>query len=76
MLVQWLLDKKFKRPMFVGHEPDLSALITRLIGEPVPIPMEKAMVVGLQVRGPADVGLRFVLEPKALMWSIDARHPS
>jgi phosphohistidine phosphatase len=76
VLVRWLMDQKLKRPMFVGHEPDLSALITRLIGEPVPIPMEKGMVVGLQVRGSEDVGLRFVLEPKALMWSIDARHPS
>jgi phosphohistidine phosphatase len=76
ILVRQLFDRKIKRPMFVGHEPDLSALITRLIGEPVPIPMEKAMVVGLQVRGPDAVGLRFVLEPKALMWSIDARHPS
>jgi hypothetical protein len=32
------------------------------------------MVVGLQVRGPEDFGLRFVLEPKALSWVIDARH--
>jgi phosphohistidine phosphatase len=68
-------DKK-KRLMIVGHEPDLSALITRLVGEPVPVPMDKAMVVGLQVRGPADVALRFVLEPKGLTWPIDARPKS
>jgi hypothetical protein len=34
------------------------------------------MVVGLQVRGPADVALRFVLEPKGLTWPIDARPKS
>ena len=72
-LVHKLLAEGRKRTMLVGHEPDLSALITRLVGEPVPIPMEKAMVVGVLVRSPQDVGLRFVLEPKALTWPIDAR---
>jgi phosphohistidine phosphatase len=67
------LAQKKKRVMLVGHEPDLSALIARLVGEPVPLPMDKAMVVGLVVRTPTDVGLRFVLEPKQLTWPIDAR---
>jgi phosphohistidine phosphatase len=65
--------QKKKRVMLVGHEPDLSALVARLVGEPVPIPMDKAMIVGLVVRGRADIGLRFVLEPKRLTWPIDAR---
>ncbi len=72
-LVPKLFAQKMKRTMLVGHEPDLSALIARLVGEPVPLAMEKAMVVGLLVRAPEDIGLRFVLEPKALTWAIDAR---
>jgi phosphohistidine phosphatase len=72
-LVRALFAQKKKRVMLVGHEPDLSSLITRLVGEPVPVPMDKGMIVGLQVRGPEDVGLRFVLEPKALTFSIDSR---
>jgi phosphohistidine phosphatase len=72
-LVRGFFAQKRKRVMLVGHEPDLSTLINRLVGEPVPVPMDKAMVVGLQVRGPADVGLRFVLEPKGLTWPIDSR---
>lgn len=72
-LVRELFAEKKKRLMVVGHEPDLSALIDRLVGEPVPIPMEKAMVVGLQMRSPADVALRFILEPKGLTWPIDVR---
>ena len=72
-LVHKLLSARRKRVMLVGHEPDLSSLVARLVGEPVPLPMEKAMVVGLIVRGPEDVGLRFVLEPKQLTWPIDAR---
>jgi phosphohistidine phosphatase len=75
-LVKSLFAQKKKRVMVVGHEPDLSALITRLVGEPVPVPMDKAMVVGLQMRTPDDVGLRFVLEPKALTFPIDARRAS
>jgi phosphohistidine phosphatase len=75
-LVRLLFAQKKKRVMLVGHEPDLSALVTALVGEPVPVAMEKAMVVGLQVRGREDVGLRFVLEPKALTWPIDSRDAS
>ena len=73
-LVRSLHAAKRKRVMLVGHEPDLTELITKLVGEPVPVPMDKAMVVGLLVRGPSDVGLRFVLEPRKLTWPIDARH--
>jgi len=72
-LVHRLFGEKVKRSMLVGHEPDLSTLITRLLGEPIPVPMDKGMVVGLQLRSADDVALRFVLEPKALTWPIDAR---
>jgi phosphohistidine phosphatase len=75
-LVRELFAEKKKRLMVVGHEPDLSALIDRLVGEPVPLPMEKSMVVGLQMRSAADVALRFVLEPKELTWPIDVRGTS
>jgi phosphohistidine phosphatase len=56
-----------RRTMFVGHEPDLSALVSALLGVQLGRPFEKAMVVGLHV--PPDGGpcrLRFVLEPKTL----------
>ncbi len=64
-----------KRLMVVGHEPDLSAFVTTLLGEPMPMAMQKAMVVGLMLgkhRGePAK--LRFILDPKELRWAMDAR---
>jgi phosphohistidine phosphatase len=55
-----------KRVMLVGHEPDLSTIVGRLLGE-FDRPFDKSMVVGLHI--PADAGpvrLRFVLEPKTL----------
>jgi phosphohistidine phosphatase len=65
-----------KRCLIVGHEPDLSALIMELVGEPSPAPMDKAMVVGLTVKTVGS-SLRFVLDPKALAFTIDLRevHP-
>lgn len=71
LLVKSLLSNK-KRALVVGHEPDLSALLADLLGEPLPVPMEKAMVVGLSVK-PATAALRFILEPKALALTIDLR---
>ncbi len=53
-----------KRAMVVGHEPDLSTLISSLLPSGFGHDMLKAMVVGLSVRG--EVRLRFVLDPKAL----------
>ena len=58
----------------VGHEPDLSMLVHRLVGKAPEQGMLKAMVVG--VRTEADVAdpkglstkLRFVLDPKTLAW--------
>ena len=53
-----------KRPMIVGHEPDLSSLVSMFIGG-FSRDMLKAMVVGLQARD-GETRLRFVLDPKRL----------
>lgn len=66
-LARRLASEGRRRVMLVGHEPDLSDLISTLLGAPFDGPFEKAMVVGLHV--PSDDGrgrLRFVLEPKTL----------
>lgn len=63
-----------KRVMIVGHEPDLSLLCARLLGDSLPYGFMKAMVVSLRVPnegGPAS--LRFVLEPKTLQLLVDHR---
>ncbi|MBX3186416.1 MAG: phosphohistidine phosphatase SixA [Labilithrix sp.] len=65
-----------KRVMIVGHEPDLSMLVARLIGRTPPEGMLKAMVVGVKLtpEGAGIEGLgfaaseRFVLDPKSLAW--------
>jgi phosphohistidine phosphatase len=62
-----------KRVMLVGHEPDLSALASALLGS-VDRSFDKAMVVGIHI--PSDGGrgsLRFVLDPKALRFDPDLR---
>lgn len=63
-----------RRVMIVGHEPDLSSLVARLIGRMPEDGMMKAMVVGVKlapnvpgVEGPELVATsRFVLQPKSL----------
>ncbi len=71
-LVRTLLKEERKRVMVVGHEPDLSTLVTALIGAPFGYEMLKAMVVGVQVppralrEAPEAPALRFVLDPKKL----------
>ncbi len=73
-----LLDEvrrgKKKRVMLVGHEPDLSSLVLRLVGRGPD--MLKGMVVGLSISD-ADatqegyawtVKGRFILDPKTLHW--------
>ncbi len=63
-----------KRMMVVGHEPDLSLLCARLLGDHLSYGFMKAMVISLRVPnegGPA--GLRFILEPKTLQFLVDAR---
>ena len=68
-----------KRVMLVGHEPDLSELLMKLVarvGDRVPRSFEKAMVVGLHTGGNANPArLRFVLDPRALKLDPDERAP-
>jgi phosphohistidine phosphatase len=72
--VRSLLRDERKRVLLVGHEPDCSTLVGLLVGEPLPVPMDKAMVVGLSLKGNG-ASLRFVLEPKSSSFSIDLRTP-
>jgi phosphohistidine phosphatase len=56
-----------RRVLIVGHEPDLSALVSALLGAPLGQPFDKAMIVGLQLTAdPGSARLRFVLDPKTL----------
>jgi len=71
-LVRSMVGEGKKRCMVVGHEPDLSGLIASLVGEPLPVPMDKAMVVGLTVKAES-AGLRFVLDARNLAMTIDLR---
>lgn len=70
-----------KRAMIVGHEPDLSMLVARLVNRHPEQGMLKAMVVGVKVdpapNGTKDLSteelraaceLRFILDPKTLAW--------
>jgi phosphohistidine phosphatase SixA len=62
--------------MVVGHEPDLSHLVSELLGRRMPVPMEKSMVVGLHLADMPALGrarLRFILDPKELAWLHDGR---
>lgn len=64
-----------KRVMVVGHEPDLSTLVSSLVARVPEQGMLKSMVVGIKVEA-APVGapsattasFRFVLDPKTLEW--------
>lgn len=69
-----------KRVMVVGHEPDLSMLVSSLIGRHPEQGFLKSMVIGLKVdvppepkpEGPAFTAVsRFVLDPKSLTWQRD-----
>jgi phosphohistidine phosphatase len=67
-----------KRVMIVGHEPDLSMLVTSLTGQTPEGGMQKGMVVGVKLTSdPRVPGLefrskqRFVLDPKTLAWNRD-----
>jgi phosphohistidine phosphatase len=73
-----------RRVMLVGHEPDLSGLVSSLLGSAAGFDraFEKAMVVGLHLRsgegggsGAARPRLRFVLDPRALRLDPDVRGP-
>jgi phosphohistidine phosphatase len=73
-LVASLASAGSKRVMLVGHEPDLSELVTALLPKGSPHAFEKAMVVGFHV-GPSggQSRLRFVLDPRALKLDPDHR---
>jgi phosphohistidine phosphatase len=60
------------RVMLVGHEPDLSSLVAALVGR-FDGGFDKAMVVGLDVAAAGAARLRFVLDPKALVFRPDPR---
>ena len=60
-------------PMLVGHEPDLSSLIDDLLGSPMPLTMDKAMVDALELGDDGAATLRFILEPRAVAVVHDAR---
>jgi len=64
-LVAALLREAKKRVMLVGHEPDLSALVSELTGQTF-TGMQKAMVVGLMLRAGEAARQRFILDPKAM----------
>jgi phosphohistidine phosphatase len=77
-LLAELVRAQRKRVMIVGHEPDLSMLVTSLIGHPPDGGMQKGMVVGVKLLpDPHVAGLqfrskaRFILDPKTLAWHRD-----
>jgi len=67
-----------KRAMIIGHEPDLSILISQLRNQPHPEQgLTKSMVYGLKLMQPGGdsrpeavlpAEQRFVLDPKTLAW--------
>jgi phosphohistidine phosphatase len=67
-LVREMVAAGARRVMLVGHEPDVSSLVSRLVPSWTR-GMDKAMVIGLRVRDGEAPELRFVLEPKSLAWS-------
>lgn len=82
-LIRELVQSGRKRAMLVGHEPDLSMLVARLVNRAPEQGMLKSMVVGVKVEAtPADAAngrsassvsatLRFILDPKSLHWQRD-----
>lgn len=76
-----------KRAMVVGHEPDVSMLVSHLVGRHPPQGMLKSMVVGVKVETSKEGGVsrgsrtsqpeglncdfRFILDPKTLHWERD-----
>jgi phosphohistidine phosphatase len=83
-LVRDLVRSSCKRAMLVGHEPDVSDLVGRLMGEPLPRAFGKGMVVGLSLPSDksgeakslghgAPATLRFALDAKTLAFDPDRR---
>ncbi|HLK40313.1 MAG TPA: histidine phosphatase family protein [Polyangiaceae bacterium] len=72
-LVRELARAGRRRAMLVGHEPDMSAAASTLLGS-FDRAFEKSMIVAIKL--PPDAGrgvLRFVLDPKALRLDPDLR---
>lgn len=67
-LVRELFEASAKRVMLVGHEPDVTEIVHALAPDGFGGVFDKAMIVGLKVKGPAEADLRFVLEPRGLIW--------
>lgn len=55
-----------RRVMLVGHEPDMSGLVGELVA--FRGGMEKAMVVGVRLSDGSAPTMRFVYDPKTLVW--------
>lgn len=55
-----------RRVMLVGHEPDMSGLVGELVA--FRGGMEKAMVVGVRLSDGSAATMRFVYDPKTLVW--------
>jgi phosphohistidine phosphatase len=83
-LIAELVRSGRKRAMIVGHEPDLSMIVSTLVHRLPEQGMRKAMVVGLKVEPAATGGPsgrerggaltaqpRFVFDPKTLAWQRD-----
>lgn len=78
-LIRELVDGTKAGAMVVGHEPDLTDLVTTLLGAPAVPGMAKAMVVGLDADGKAQgqeglCTLRWVLDPKTLHFTGPLAH--
>lgn len=69
-LVDTLVGEGARRVMLVGHEPDVSHLVARLLGG-FHAGFDKAMVVGIRVRQGERPEHRFTLDPKSLVWQRD-----
>jgi phosphohistidine phosphatase len=76
-LVTTLAAAGSKRIMLVGHEPDLTELVSTLVSthalRAAMSSFEKAMVVGLYVEEGDRSRVRFVLDPRALKLEPDLR---
>lgn len=73
-LIRELVQSGRKRAMLIGHEPDLSMLVARLVNFAPEQGMLKSMVVGVKVEASSDgvsAALRFILDPKSLHWQRD-----
>lgn len=73
-LARFLSASGRKRAMLVGHEPDLSDLLSTLLGASHNRPFEKAMVIGLHLSRTTGLGkIRFVLDPKTLQLEVSGQ---